>query len=72
MQWASCPLSVPAGTFKAYKIRWSNILGKVETRWLNPLEGFPTIKRHVGRPASHPQGAGVLDAVLLSREFPAK
>ena len=65
-------VTVPAGTFKAYKMTWSNDLGEVETRWLNPMEGLATIKRHVERPASHPQGAGVLDAVLLSRALPVK
>ena len=65
-------VTVPAGTFKAYRVSWINNFGEVETRWLNPMEGLATIKRHVERPASHPQGAGVLDAVLLSRVLPAK
>lgn len=65
-------VTVPAGTFKAYRVSSINNLGEVETRWLNPMEGLATIKRHVERPASHPQGAGVLDAVLLSRVLPAK
>jgi hypothetical protein len=47
------------------------LLVKTPTRWLNPMEGLATIKRHVERPASHAQGAGVLDAVLLSRVPPA-
>jgi len=65
-------VSVPAGNFKAYKLTWSNSMGEVETRWMSPMEGHATIKRHVERPGSHPQGAGVLDAVLLSRVLPAK
>ena len=65
-------VTVPAGTFKAYRVSWTDNFGEVETRWLNPMEGLATIKRHVERPASHPQGAGVLDAVLLSRVIPAK
>jgi hypothetical protein len=65
-------VTVPAGTFKAYRMTWSNSFGEVETRWLNPMEGLATIKRHVERPATHPQGAGVLDAVLLSKVAPGK
>ncbi len=60
-------VTVPAGTFKAYKLIWTNNLGETETRWVNPAEGLATIKRHVERVASHPQGVGVLDAELLSR-----
>ena len=48
------------------------LLVKTPTRWLSPMEGLATIKRHVERPASHAQGAGVLDAVLLSRVLPAR
>ncbi len=59
-------VTVPAGTFKAYRITWSNQLGEVETRWFSPSAGLSTIKRQVQRPASHPQGAGVLEGQLLS------
>ena len=48
------------------------LLFKTMTGWLSPMEGRATIKRHVERPASHARGAGVLDAVLLSRLLPAK
>ena len=63
---------VPAGTFKAWKLQWTDNLGEAETRWTAPGDGLATIKRHVERPASHPQGAGVLDAELLSRVRPVK
>jgi hypothetical protein len=65
-------VTVPAGTFMAYRVSSINNFGEAETRWLNPTAGLATLKRHVERPASHPQGAGVLDAVLLSRVLPAK
>jgi len=66
-------VTVPAGTFKAFKLVWTNNHGEVESRWMNPAEGLATIKRHVERPASYPLGgAGVLDAELLSRVLPAK
>jgi hypothetical protein len=63
-------VTVPAGTFKAFKLLWSNNLGEVETRWVGVADGIPTLKRHVERPATHPQGAGVLDAELLSVQAP--
>ena len=56
-----------SGILAAYKLIWTNNLGEKETRWVNPAEGLATIKRHVERVASHPQGVGVLDAELLSR-----
>jgi hypothetical protein len=65
-------VTVPAGTFKAYKLVWVNDQGEVETCWVGPTRGSATIRRHVERPASHPQGAGLLDAELLSRKLPAQ
>ncbi len=65
-------ITVPAGTFKAYKLVWADNLGETETRWVNPQASLATIKRHVERPATHPQGAGVLDAELQSYVFPGK
>lgn len=65
-------VTVPAGTFRAYKLVWTNNLGEVETRWANPQEGLMTIKRHIERPGTHPQGPGLLDAELLSRAGPAR
>lgn len=63
-------VTVPAGTFKAFKLVWDNNLGEVETRWVGVADGIPTVKRHVERPATHPQGAGVLDAELVSVQAP--
>ena len=65
-------VTVPAGTFKAYKLVWTDSTGDVETRWISPKDALATVKRHIDRPATHPQGAGVLDAELLSFTFPAK
>lgn len=65
-------VTVPAGTFKTWKLSWKDNTGETETRWISPELGIATIKRHVERPATHPQGAGVLDAELLSRVLPAR
>lgn len=64
-------VTVPAGTFKAYQVRWTSSLGETETRWINPVQGLNTIRRLVDRSASHPQGAGALEAQMLSRVLPA-
>lgn len=63
-------ITVPAGTFKGWQLTWTDSFGETETRWISPAEGIATVKRHVERPASHPQGAGVLDAELISRSGP--
>ena len=72
MQTSWGDVTVPAGTFKAFKLHWTNNLGETEVRWVSPADGIPTVKRRVERPASHPQGAGVLEADLLSRVLPAR
>lgn len=65
-------VTVPAGTFKAFKVVTTNNFGEVETRWTAPALGMPTVRRLVTRPATHPQGPGELEAVLLSQVPPAK
>lgn len=63
-------VTVPAGTFRAYRLEWSDNHGESEVRWIDPGAGIAAVKRHVERPASHPLGAGVLDAELLSVQRP--
>lgn len=63
-------VTVPAGTFKAYKVVTTNQLGETEIRWVSPANGLLLVKRHVERTAAYPQGAGVLDAELLSVKKP--
>jgi hypothetical protein len=65
-------VTVPAGTYKAYKVVTSNNFGEVETRWVAPAAGIMLAKRLVTRAATHPQGPGELEAVLLSQVPPAK
>jgi hypothetical protein len=63
-------VKVPAGTFHAYRLSWTNSLGESETRWTAPAAGVDIVKRHAERSPAHPQGAGVLDAELLARRVP--
>jgi hypothetical protein len=63
-------VTVPAGTFKAYKVVTTNQLGETEIRWVSPASHLLLVKRHVERSAAYPQGAGVLDAELLSVKKP--
>ena len=63
-------VTVPAGTFKAYKVVSTNQLGETEIRWVSPSNNLSTVKRHVERTTAHPQGAGLLDAELLSVKLP--
>jgi hypothetical protein len=64
-------VTVPAGTFKAYKVILSDGLGDVETRWVAPQQGIGTLKRSVLRMPGHPLGPGQLDAEMLSRTPPS-
>lgn len=65
-------VTVPAGTFMAFKIVTQNNYGETETRWTRPQEGLATIKRVTTRSAQAPQGPGQLEAVLLSNVRPAR
>lgn len=65
-------VTVPAGTFKAFKLVTSNSFGEVEQVWTAPALGISTVKRISDRPATHPLGAGHLEGVLTSRSTPAR
>ncbi|MDZ7589214.1 MAG: hypothetical protein U5L05_00695 [Rubrivivax sp.] len=63
-------VSVPAGNFKAFRVVATNSFGEVDTRWWAPAQNSLLVKRTVQRPASYPQGAGQLEAQLLSKTTP--
>ncbi len=65
-------ITVPAGTFKAFKVVQTSSYGEVDQTWVVPSMGNTTIQRIMDRPASHPQGAGHLEGVLVSRTVPAR
>ena len=63
-------LTVPAGTFKVWRIAITDNFGQVDRYWIDPDAGIPVIKRTQMRPASHPQGAGTLEGELISLRRP--
>jgi hypothetical protein len=64
------PVTVPAGTFMAYRLRYTDNFGESFTVWTAPAQGIATVKRVLDRPATHPQGAGHLEGVLTSVKRP--
>lgn len=63
-------VNVPAGSFKVFRVIATDTFGEVDTRWWVPAQGSLWVKRTVNRPATHPQGAGQIEALLLSRTAP--
>jgi hypothetical protein len=63
-------VTVPAGTFKTYRILITDNFGQVDRYWISPETGIPTIKRTQMRAPTHPQGAGKLEGELISLTAP--
>ncbi len=63
-------VTVPAGTFKAFKVVSKNSFGETEQVWTVPSLGLSTVKVIRDRPPTHPLGAAHLEGVLVSREAP--
>ena len=63
-------VTVPAGTFKAYKVVFSDSFGETTTQWTAPHLGLATVKRISERSTSHPLGAGRLVGELASVKKP--
>ena len=64
------PVNVPAGTFNTYKVVMTDSSGEVQQVWVAPADSVNTVMRILDRPATHPQGAGHLEGVLMSRKLP--
>ena len=62
-------VTVPAGTFKAWRIRMVNVNGEEQVIWTSTADGH-AVKRSFVRPASHPEGAGTREVELVSRTLP--
>ena len=63
-------VTVPAGTYKAFRVVSTDSFGQVGTRWLLPSQGGLLVKQVIDRSASHPQGAGRLEGQLLATTAP--
>lgn len=63
-------VTVPAGTFKTFRVVTTDNFGEVQRVWTAPYLGLGTVKRILDRSASHPNGAGHLEGVLTSRTLP--
>lgn len=59
-------VTVPAGTFMAYRVVRVGGDGEVETRWMGTQPGVPLVRRVLERPTTHPQGAGRQEGQLTS------
>jgi hypothetical protein len=59
-------VTVPAGTFKAFKIACSTTTGAESTDWFSPELGI-FVKRSQRRAANNPMGAGTQEQQLLSQ-----
>ncbi|MEK9804615.1 MAG: hypothetical protein VW475_14540 [Curvibacter sp.] len=63
-------VTVPAGTFNAYRVVITDSNGEVQRVWVAPADSISVVKRSLHRPATHPQGEGHLEGQLLSRKLP--
>jgi hypothetical protein len=59
-------VTVPAGTFKAYKVVYSSTTGLDQIDWWSPEIGLP-VKRSIHRSAKHAAGVGTSEMELVSR-----
>lgn len=59
-------VTVPAGTFRAYRIRYTDTMGNEDMQWASPDLGI-FVKTSQKRSASHPQGAGTRETELVSQ-----
>jgi hypothetical protein len=59
-------ITVPAGTFKTFRIRWIESNGNDNTYWQSPELGF-SVKTILTRTAAHSAGVGRRESELLSQ-----
>lgn len=60
-------VTVPAGTFKTFRMLYTDSTGFETVNWFNP-DGAGWVKIRSKRTAQHPQGAGTRELDLLSRD----
>jgi hypothetical protein len=61
-------VTVPAGTFKTYKVVYTDSTGFETINWWNPEAGWVRIRSK--RLSNHPQGPGTRELDLISRNVP--
>jgi len=59
-------VTVPAGTFKAFRVRYSDTMGNEDMYWSTPELGI-FVKTSQKRSASHAQGAGTRETELVTQ-----
>jgi hypothetical protein len=65
-------VTVPAGTFSAFRVVRTGSDGEVETRWVGLELGVPLVKRVTSRTAAHRQGEGSQEADLVAVRVPGR
>ena len=61
-------VTVPAGTFKAFRISWSESIGNENVYWINPETGI-TVKSSLVRNAKFSAGPGTRENQLVSQNI---
>jgi hypothetical protein len=61
-------VTVPAGTFKAFRIHWTDTLGNDEILWFSPKLGI-FVKEHLVRTAKNASGPGTRDIEVISQNI---
>jgi hypothetical protein len=61
-------VTVPAGTFKTFRVSTRTTLGEENVVWFSPELGI-WVKAQMRRSAAHPAGAGTRDDVLASHDI---
>jgi len=61
-------VTVPAGTFKAFRVHATNTLGEDHTRWFSPQLGI-FVKSHLVRTSKYARGPGTRDVELVSQDI---
>lgn len=65
-------VTVPGGTFSAYKVVTRSSFGEVEQNWVVPSLGLMPVKVVRDRGPNHPLGPGHLEGVMVARTGPAR
>lgn len=61
-------VSVPAGTFKAFRVSTVNTIGDENVQWFSPELGI-FVKTNLRRTAKHRQGAGTRETEIVSQSI---